>query len=100
MNCSKDPSHLGTGKAPENLGRGGNLYDGCCEIEFKWPTSEHWGVITSMGVGPTVDRLLTTSICFTCSSNLSSRSLIWILEACCSSSNSCRFHSKSFVALL
>ena len=32
--------------------------------------------VASMGIGPTVDQLLTTSIRFTCSSNLSSKSLI------------------------
>ena len=76
MNCSKDPSPLGTSKAPENLGRGGNLYNGCCETGLTDSISEPCGIATSMGVGPTVDQLLTTSIHFTCSSNLSSKSLI------------------------
>ena len=76
MNCSKDPSPLGTGKVPENLGRGGNLYNGCCETGVTNSVSESCGVAASMGIGPTVDRLLTTSIRFTCSSNLSSKSLI------------------------
>ena len=40
------------------------------------PVSDPCGVITSMGVGPTVDRLLATLIHFTCSSNLPSKSLI------------------------
>ena len=55
MNCSKDPSPLGTGKVPENLGRGGNLYNGCCETGLTTSVSDPCGIAVSMGIGPTVD---------------------------------------------